>query len=311
MFTAHKALIGAAAVAVLGACETLPGATSEVETAAAPSAEVLTADYRFRSAVNDREYRVSVILPPGYDVNGTSRHGVFYVYDGVGKNYEDFTQVSSLLGPQTPDVIWVGVGPGSDLTWDAARAADMTPTPLPGFDADTFQYIAQAAEEAGAPLSEQELAALPRSGDAAAFLSVLSEEIIPLIESAYRTNGDRTLGGHSFGGLFAGFVLLEQPELFDRYLISSPSFWWDDYMMIEREARVAEANDDLAARVFMSVGGAENEGMLRSKREFEAGLRARGYDSLVIETAEFDGADHMGAVIPAFMNGVPFLYAEE
>ena len=300
------------AVAALGACATISGTRAPAETAeTAPSAQMMAADYRFRSAVNGREYRVSVLLPPNYNVNGTSRHPVFYAYDGTGPNYDDFVTITGLLGARTPDVIWVGFGPGEDDTWDAGRAADTTPTNRPVFDEDTFAYLAEAAETAGRPMSEDDLAALPRSGQSEAFLDVLETEIIPLIENTYRADGDRALGGHSFAGLFTGYVLLERPELFDRYLISSPSFWWGDYVMLDREADYAEANDDLSARVFMSVGAVESEDMLRSKREFEAGLRARGYEGLTLETAEFDGANHMGAVAPAFLNGVPFLYAEE
>lgn len=311
--TVLRTTIAAAGLLSVAACQAIPW-TGEVAPAAGSGGsgvELMTTDHRFRSSVNEREYRLSVILPPGYRANGARRHSVFYVIDGVGPNYGDLVQVSRALRAQTPDVIWVGVGPGEDATWNASRSADLTPTNRPPFDETTLRSASRDAEEAGEPLDEAALAALPRSGGAQAFLDVFESEIIPLIETMYRVNGDRAIGGHSFGGLFAGFALLERPYLFDRYLISSPSFWWDDYLMVARGTAFAEGGGDLSARVFMSVGSVESEDMLRSKREFESGLLSREYDGLEIQTAEIEGADHMSAVFPAFAQGVAFIYASE
>jgi predicted alpha/beta superfamily hydrolase len=66
-----------------------------------------------------------------------------------------------------------------------------------------------------------------RSGGAPAFLRVLREEILPFVEETYRTSEDRGIAGHSFGGLFAAWMLLEAPDLFRRYGLNSPSLWWE------------------------------------------------------------------------------------
>ncbi len=44
----------------------------------------------------------------------------------------------------------------------------------------------------------------------------------------YKTNGSRTLIGQSLGGLLGTEVLFTRPELFDNYILVSPSLWWDD-----------------------------------------------------------------------------------
>lgn len=65
---------------------------------------------------------------------------------------------------------------GTSPKHDSLRAADLTPT-----------HVKQ----------------VPRSGNAPQFLSFLKKELIPYIESKFRTvNGDRTLMGSSYGGLF-------------------------------------------------------------------------------------------------------------
>jgi predicted alpha/beta superfamily hydrolase len=54
-------------------------------------------------------------------------------------------------------------------------------------------------------------------------VSVLRDEIIPLVERSYRITDDRGIMGHSLGGLFAAYALFEAPDLFRRYGILSPS----------------------------------------------------------------------------------------
>ncbi|MEW6369042.1 MAG: alpha/beta hydrolase-fold protein [Acidobacteriota bacterium] len=47
------------------------------------------------------------------------------------------------------------------------------------------------------------------------FLSFLSKELIPYIDSRHRTTAHRTMYGQSAGGQFALFSLLTEPEVFD------------------------------------------------------------------------------------------------
>jgi predicted alpha/beta superfamily hydrolase len=56
------------------------------------------------------------------------------------------------------------------------------------------------------------------------FLNFLRKEVIPYIEKKYPANGERTLFGHSYGGLFVGYTFLTDPQLFNAYLASDPAF---------------------------------------------------------------------------------------
>jgi predicted alpha/beta superfamily hydrolase len=91
------------------------------------------------------------------------------------------------------------------------------------------------------------------------FLAFIREELMPWAQERYAADpADAMLYGMSFGGLFATHALLSDPPTFRRYGIGSPSYWWDDGVMFEREAQYAGSHDDLPARVFVSVGGYEN-----------------------------------------------------
>ena len=69
--------------------------------------------------------------------------------------------------------------------------------------------------------------AFAAGGGAANFYDFVSNQVRPYIEKHYATDPkQQILSGHSFGGLFALYVLLNHPNAFDQYVIGSPSLWW-------------------------------------------------------------------------------------
>jgi tetratricopeptide (TPR) repeat protein len=63
--------------------------------------------------------------------------------------------------------------------------------------------------------------------------------------------------GHSLGGLFAVYALLNRPELFRGYLVTSPSLWWDDQVLVKAAQPFFAAHRDLRADLYMTMA---NEG---------------------------------------------------
>ena len=93
-------------------------------------------------------------------------------------------------------------------------------------------------------------------GRAAVHQAFVTDQVLPLLDDTYRIS-DRTLVGHSFSGLFALRWLLDAPAPFVRYLLASPSVWWDDRVMFEVEEERARRGGDIDAAVFLSAGGEE------------------------------------------------------
>jgi len=88
----------------------------------------------------------------------------------------------------------------------------------------------------------------------AAFARFLTTELRPLIEARYRTNPHRAiLAGHSFGGLFATHMLLNDPGAFDEYLLGSPALFDEPDLLAKAKTFVARAK----TRVFLSIGEKE------------------------------------------------------
>lgn len=61
-------------------------------------------------------------------------------------------------------------------------------------------------------------------GSDSLFRSFLQNEMIPYIEENFRVNDERALFGHSHGGVFAVNTLLQDHELFKRYIAVDASF---------------------------------------------------------------------------------------
>jgi hypothetical protein len=70
-------------------------------------------------------------------------------------------------------------------------------------------------------------------GHADLFYSFLTRELIPYIDSTYKTKGSRTLIGHSLGGLFVMYSLFKENRQFDNFISLSPGLWVNKYNIFQ------------------------------------------------------------------------------
>jgi hypothetical protein len=68
----------------------------------------------------------------------------------------------------------------------------------------------------------------PTSGGADRFLEFFEKELVPFVESGYRTAPFRIFAGHSAGGLFALHSMRARPGLFQAVIAVSPWLVWDE-----------------------------------------------------------------------------------
>jgi len=151
-----------------------------------------------KSAILNEKRVIQVVLPSKYKPGSADKYDVLYVLDGdwntqLAKDMQNFIEGEAYM----PPTIIVGV-----LNVDRDR--DLTPT-----------HVADNKT----------------SGGADKFLAFLKNELIPYVNNAYPSNGDNTIFGHSFGGLFVMYALLKEPQVFSSYIAADPSFWWDKNYM--------------------------------------------------------------------------------
>jgi len=273
-------------------------------------AVISSTEVRFiRSEHVDQEFKIFVALPE--PVMPDQRYPVLYVLDGNGI-FGLATDIARglLLGSELPPMIVVGIGyPVGGLAETLnLRMRDYTPTP-------DDRFVDVAVKMWGGTGGET-------SGGGPQFLEFIRSELKPFIDAEYPADPhDATIFGDSFGGLFSTFVLLNAPDTFQRYIIGSPSLFWDGCVMLEHERRYAESHDDLRAKVFVACGALETAAdmkemmknmppemagtfeeyqqaiggepqMVEILHPFLETLRGRGYPSLELSSEVFPDETH-------------------
>ena len=137
------------------------------------------------------------------------------------------------------------------------------------------------------------------SGGGPKFRAFIATELVPLIERRFRANpSDRTIIGHSYGGLFATYVLLTEPALFKRYVVVSPSLWYANRVAFSMEETAAQSGIRPDAQVFFGVGALENTIMAEDLTDMFRRLRSRNNPRLKMTLRIFEEERH-NSVFPA------------
>jgi predicted alpha/beta superfamily hydrolase len=245
------------------------------------------------SEITGRTYQISVALPKSYATSDDT-YPVLYAVD-ANAEFGTVVEAARLLQKDwkmntVPELIIVGIGyPMDQFTlFSKLRDIDLTPTENPGLLPDG-------------------------SGGAPGFLNFIRRELIPLVEAEFRTNPtDRALYGHSLGGLFALYALLEGGGTFQRVIAASPSIGWDDRVIFRMESAHAENHDSLPAQLFLSSGfledDEENGETVSHVKELVEILESRDYSGLQIKTAYFEDETHMSVIPAAISRGLRTIY---
>ena len=233
------------------------------------------------SIVNGQEYVLQISLPAGY-ATSTKKYPVVYLMDSQW----DFPLLTALYGQQyfdgfIPEVIIVGITWGGEHpNPDSLRARDYTPT------------------------NEKRL---PQSGGADKFLSVIKNEVFPLVEKNYRIDeNDKTLIGCSLGGLFTMYTLFTHQKMFNRYVAASPAFMWDGKILYKYEKQYHSNKSNPPAKLFMCVGGVETS--VPGFEELTSFLKNRNYTNLQIESKVLENTGHSGTKGEGYARGLQFVF---
>jgi len=151
------------------------------------------------------------------------------------------------------------------------------------------------------------------SGGGKQFLRFISRELIPFLGENYRVTADRGIVGHSLGGFFAAWTLIHSPAVFNRYIIISPSLWYDDHLIFQSDFSQLTAVPDADIRVFFGVGSHENQPgrgwpMVDDMLRMSDTLKTLDIDDLAIHAVVFDDEIHNSVFPAAFTRGVRTVY---
>ncbi|TBW25627.1 alpha/beta hydrolase [Gramella sp. KN1008] len=193
---------------------------------------------KIKSQLLNETRDLNIYLPLDYSQDSLKTYPVIYLLDG--SKDEDFIHISGIV--QFGSFSWINMIPESIVVGigNVDRKRD-------------FTYPSQ---------NELDKKEFPTSGKSENFISFIEKELQPFIDSTYRTTEIKTIIGQSLGGLLATEILFKKPDLFDNYIIVSPSLWWDDEKLLD----FPSTSYNSTKRIYIA-GGKEGEVMERTAKE--------------------------------------------
>ncbi len=233
-----------------------------------------------------RDYRIMVSLPEG-DVPWTGGYPVIYLLDGNA--YFPAFHAAKRAQERWKGVILVAIGYPSDTPLDFERRAfDLSPP--------------QPPERNTPPQGGQDL-----------FLDFIEKRLMPKVNERFKVDQDqRSLVGHSFGGMFGVYTLFTRPQLFQHVIAISPSLWWQDrYLLAPERAftqRAVDGKVDLThSSLTLLVGDREMPQEIQDARALQHRLEGLSQYGLRSDFQVEPGEDHMSMpfrVVPRVMEEV-------
>jgi len=175
---------------------------------------------KMNSGILNEERELIIYAPASYAFSSQD-YPVLYLLDGEA-HFHHATGIVQFLSSQglMPEMIVVSVV-------NTDRNKDFTPT---------------------------KLSQRPTSGGADKFMDFFQKELFPLMETNYRTSDYRILMGHSLGGAFATYALLERPSMFNSYISISPYLMYDNNYLIRQTVEKLKPKYNRNINFYMTVG---------------------------------------------------------
>lgn len=218
----------------------------------------------------EEDRRIIVRLPRHYTLDTEKRYAVLYKFDGDNElpRYDSSIDVLHTAGLM-PDLIVVAIpnGPGK-------RNRDLTPASL-------HQTEGVGEEMGTGPMG---------GGDR--FLDFVEKELIPYIDTQYRTTSERILAAHSRGALLALHSLITKPDLFQARFVFSAPLMRDQRRLITDTRNFLKTNPKYRSFLYCNWGEAENPGMNQSYEAMKALLTTTAPQGLRWATGRARAANH-------------------
>jgi predicted alpha/beta superfamily hydrolase len=229
------------------------------------------------SAILQESRELHVILPNGYQPGSAQRYEVLYILDGEWyQQLVPFTYNFAQSAGYLPSSIFVLIRnryrDGRNL-----RDRDFSPT-----------HIADDSI----------------SGGADRFYDFLTKEVVPYIEQKYPVNGQRSLLGSSYSGLFSVYAFLKGPAFFQSFIASDPNLNFDQHYLSKLAAQTLLGLASTPGTLF--IAGRTNTYREGGMLTFDSVLTANAPAVLHWRCMRYDNETHYSVQLKAFYDGLRF-----
>jgi predicted alpha/beta superfamily hydrolase len=147
------------------------------------------------------------------------------------------------------------------------------------------------------------------------FVEFINTELLPFIDTNYRTSGFRILCGQSASSGFALYFFLIRPELFDGYVLSSFGLFKQSLAVrLENELKKSQ-NLKKAGRKYLFVANGKQDtydpdgSITKRGEQFLESLKQTVPASVLIKTKCYEGEGHVP--FPSIYDGLRWIYSNE
>lgn len=184
--------------------------------------------FEIKDSDSERIYPLFIKLPRSYDKRKDKSYPVIYLTDA----WYSFQVVSGatrlpMNTGKMQEAIIVGISYSKGSRGPSSRIRDYTHT-----EDSTWKY---------------------QTGQAKQHVSFIKNSVFSYIEKNYRVNESRTFVGNSLGGLLGAYILFTHPNMFNNYILGSPSVWFKDNDILKVKIKPSLNMH----KVFIAVGANE------------------------------------------------------
>jgi predicted alpha/beta superfamily hydrolase len=215
-----------------------------------------------------------VYTPRDYDKNLNSKFEVIYVFDAQAREYFDCVQstLAFLNNFQFPMIV-VGIVSNE-------RNKDF----LPKNDyPETFKHYNGYL------------------GNAENFLKFISYELIPYIDTNYRTLPKRIAVAHSNGGTFLMYSFTQNPDIFDAYIAISPNWAYDNDQPVRRLEKFDNTRIQSVKYIYMCnarEGDSWKEWVPPRKKAIDLLNKLKNRHKIIFDNQDFSSTENHITVYP-------------
>lgn len=240
---------------------------------------------KINSTMLDQERNLWIYTPWQYEEYPDKKLEIIYVFDAQAREYFDLVHSTvQFLGGEEFAFIVVGIESPFIEEKNQSRNTDFLPKAT---DKETIERYGEF------------------SGGADKFLSFVKTEVVPFIDKKYRTLPERVAIGHSNGGTFISYSLLNEPDLFDAYIAISPNYAYDKGQLVKRFAELNPENIKREKFVFISNSNENTETAERwagwsesNKKVIEILKKLKFKSKIHLETKDFSTTENHGTTFP-------------
>lgn len=149
-----------------------------------------------------------------------------------------------------------------------------------------------------------------KTGEAKQYANFIKKFVFSYIEKNYRVNETRIFVGNSLGGLLGAHIFFTSPEMFNSYILGSPSVWFKNNDILNIETQLNQRQH----KVFIAVGANEtpefdspNHDMVSGAKKLKLKMSGDNFPNTEIKLLIIDGANHETAFPTTAIQGLYWL----